>query len=49
MNIYIEIRVIDVRVFGRFEDLAGQNIEDLPGLVVRGPRILYGVKWNFWN
>jgi len=49
LNAYIEIRIIDVRIFGRFDDLAGQDVQDLPGLLVRGPRILYGVKWSFWN
>jgi hypothetical protein len=48
-NGYLQIRVIDVRIFLRWEDFAGQEIEDLPGRFHRGPRILYGVKWNLWN
>jgi hypothetical protein len=49
INGYLQIRVIDVRMFLRWEDLLGQQIEDLPGRIHRGPRILYGVKWNLWN
>jgi hypothetical protein len=46
---YLQIRIIDVRIWIRFDDLVGNEVEDLPGLPVRGPRIFYGVKWNFWN
>jgi hypothetical protein len=49
VDAYIHIRVIDVRMFLRWEDLMGQEIEQLPGRVNRGPRIFYGVKWNLWN
>jgi hypothetical protein len=49
INAYIQIRVIDVRMFLRWEDLTGQEVEHLPGRVQRGPRIFYGVKWNLWN
>ena len=45
---YLQIRVIDVRAFIRWEDILG-NIEDLPGRIQRGPRLFYGVKWNLWN
>ncbi|CAN5860517.1 hypothetical protein BH23GEM9_BH23GEM9_09590 [soil metagenome] len=48
-NGYLQIRVIDVRMFVRWEDLTAQIIEDLPGRFHRGQRIFYGVKWNFWN
>lgn len=46
---YLQIRVIDVRAFIRWEDVTGQQIMDLPGRFHRGPRIFYGVKWNLWN
>lgn len=46
---YLQIRIIDVRAFLRWEDLTGQQIMDLPGRFHRGPRIFYGVKWNMWN
>lgn len=48
-HIYLQIRVIDVRMFLRWEDLPGAGVEDLPGRVQRGPRIFYGVKWDLWN
>jgi hypothetical protein len=43
------IRIIDVRIFLRYEDLRGENITDIPDRTIRGPRIFYGVKWTFWN
>lgn len=46
---YFQIRIIDVRLFVRFEDIQGGYLTDLPGLDIRGPRLVYGVKWNFWN
>lgn len=48
-NGYLQIRVIDVRAFIRWEDLLGTQPEVLPGRVLRGPRIFYGVKWTLWN
>jgi hypothetical protein len=49
INGYLQIRIIDVRIFLRWEDFMRQEIVDLPGRVHRGPRVLYGVKWNLWN
>lgn len=49
INGYLQIRVIDVRAFIRWEDVLGSNPESLLGRVQRGPRIFYGVKWNLWN
>jgi hypothetical protein len=46
---YLQIRVIDVRAFIRWEDVTGQDVMDVPGRIQRGPRIFYGVKWNLWN
>lgn len=46
---YLQIRVMDVRAFIRWEDLTGQAVMDLPGRIQRGPRVFYGVKWNLWN
>lgn len=48
-NMYLQIRIIDVRIFARLDDMTGQDVEDVAGLPVRGPRFLYGVKWSFWN
>jgi hypothetical protein len=49
LNGYLLIRVIDVRAFIGMEDMLGQLVEELPGRVLRGPRLFYGVKWNLWN
>jgi len=49
LNASFQIRIIDVRIFMRFDDLLGQDVEDVTGLFIKGPRIFYGVKWNFWN
>jgi hypothetical protein len=46
---YLQIRVIDVRIFVRWEDILGADIQELPDRVYRGPRVFYGVKWNLWN
>jgi hypothetical protein len=49
IDAYLQIRIIDVRLFGRFEDITGQNAMAVSGRQVVGPRIFYGVKWQFWN
>lgn len=49
INAYFQIRIIEIRAFIRWEDLEANDISDLPGFPVRGPRIVYGVKWTFWN
>lgn len=49
IDAYLQIRIIDVRLFGRFEDLMGAHHTDIPGRQITGPRIFYGVKWQFWN
>ena len=46
---YVQIRIIDVRMFARFEDITGQNASEVVGRTMLGPRIVYGVKWHFWN
>jgi hypothetical protein len=43
------IRVIDVHIFGRYEDMADSVLSDLPGRPGPGPRVFYGVKWSLWN
>ncbi len=49
INVYLQIRIIEIRLFIRWEDLEAGDIVDLPGFAIRGPRIVYGVKWTFWN
>ena len=46
---YLQIRIIDVRIFIRAENLRNEPIPELPGRIITGPRLLYGVKWIFWN
>jgi hypothetical protein len=46
---YLQIRIIDVRIFVRWEDILGADIQELPDRVYRGPRVFYGVKWNLSN
>lgn len=46
---YLQIRIMTVRAFLRWEDLNGANVAEVPGRVLRGPRIFYGVKWEFFN
>jgi hypothetical protein len=46
---YLQIRIIDVRAFIRYEDMTGQDAPEVLNRPLRGPRIFYGVKWQFWN
>ena len=49
IDAYVQIRIIDVRMFGRFEDILGNNASEVVDRTIFGPRIVYGVKWHFWN
>ena len=49
IDAYLQIRIIDVRAFVRYEDLQGQQLPEVPERALRGPRIFYGVKWQFFN
>lgn len=49
IDAYVQIRVIDVRLFLRVENLSNQVMVELPGRLIQTPRYMYGVKWNFWN
>jgi len=46
---YLQIRIMDVRAFLRWEDLANKDIAEIPRRPINGPRIFYGVKWQFFN
>ena len=49
-NLELTIRVLTVRAFLRWENLTHRlNQADLPGYEFPGQRILWGVKWIFWN
>jgi len=49
LNARLSIRILDVHIFVRFDDMMGSDVEDVPGQPVRGPRVFYGVKWDFRN
>ena len=50
LDFYLQIRVKDVRAFLRWENLMRRRgIWDVPGRELVGPRIFYGVKWQFRN
>ncbi len=50
VDFYLQIRIIDVRAFVRWNNIAHQlNQHDLPGRYFPGQRTFYGIKWSFWN
>jgi hypothetical protein len=49
LNLDLVLRILDVQAFLRYEDASNEDPFDIPGHVINGPRILYGVKWHFWN
>jgi hypothetical protein len=48
-NAYLQIRIIDVRIFLQSEDMLGKGRLDIPDRVIPGPRLYYGVKWQLFN
>jgi hypothetical protein len=50
LDFSLQIRILDLRIFLRYEDLAHNgDVYDIPGRTMPGPRIFYGVRWQFWN
>ena len=50
VNAYVQVRILDVRIFWRFDNLLNQRgRSDVPGTVLPGGRALYGVRWFFRN
>ena len=49
IHAYLQIRIIDVRAFIQWSDMMAVRREDLPGRVINGRRILYGVKWQLFD
>jgi hypothetical protein len=49
IDAYVQIRVIDVRLFLRAENLSNQLVPEIPGRLLQTPKIMYGVKWDFYN
>ncbi|HSH44362.1 MAG TPA: hypothetical protein VK966_00765 [Longimicrobiales bacterium] len=49
-NLELTIRVVTVRAFLRWENIRHRAFqENLPGFPLPGQRIMYGVKWEFYN
>ncbi|MBI4545004.1 MAG: hypothetical protein HY703_07415 [Gemmatimonadetes bacterium] len=50
LDFYLQIRVLDVRVFLRWDNITSRrDLQDLPGRTFPGQRAFYGVKWEFYN
>jgi hypothetical protein len=50
LDAHLHIRVLDVQAFVRWEDVLGTaEARHFPRRVVFGPRVFYGVRWQFWN
>jgi len=49
-NAYLQIRVVTVRIFVRWENFFGrENLVDVPGRPMPGIRASYGVRWTLRN
>ena len=49
-NAFVQIRILDIRVFWRMENLFNnRTASDAAGLRLPGSRQLYGVRWFFRN
>jgi hypothetical protein len=47
---FVQLRIVTVRIFIRFENLTvRENNQDIPGRVLPGARVIYGVRWTLWN
>ncbi len=47
---YVQIRVVTVRIFIRFENLGIRDRnQDFPGRILPATRAMYGVRWTLWN
>lgn len=47
---WLEIRVVSVRIFLRWENLTNKDDNfDFPGTRLPGTRTMYGVRWTLWN
>lgn len=50
VNLYLQVRVIDLRAFLLFENVFDvRTAADVPGRPFPGARVLYGVRWHFLN
>lgn len=48
-NLYVQIRIVDVRVFYRLDNAFNQRAQELPATLIPGARAMYGVRWFFRN
>jgi hypothetical protein len=49
-DFHLSIRILEFRLFFRSEDMIhSQPVFDIPGRFIPGPRLFYGVRWQFWN
>lgn len=49
-NLFLQIRILDVRAFVLYENvLNNRTAEDVPGFLLAGPRTMFGVRWHFRN
>ena len=49
-NLSVQLRILDIRVFWRFENLANRRSAfDVPGFQLPGGRALFGLRWFFRN
>jgi hypothetical protein len=49
-NFFLQIRIIDVRVFVRSDNLINRRTaQDIPGYFLPGSRTMYGFRWFFRN
>ena len=47
---YLQVRVVTVRIFIRFENLSvRERNQDFPGRILPATRAMYGVRWTLWN
>ncbi|MFL5537732.1 MAG: TonB-dependent receptor [Longimicrobiaceae bacterium] len=50
VNLFVQVRIIDIRIFWRFENFGvTHGVYDVPTGIIPGPRALYGVRWFFRN
>jgi hypothetical protein len=49
VNLFVQIRVVDVRVFYRLDNVFNQRGIEIPGTRIPGARAMYGVRWFFRN
>jgi hypothetical protein len=49
VNLFVQVRVVDVRIFYRLDNVFNQRGTEIPGTAIPGSRAMYGVRWFFRN